>query len=191
MDTSHRMNSTNTTVNGWGNDSAESNKKCEMNEWLNDGLSGGRSVFSYLPSELQSIITPVKVLSQQGNVDNTFTYTPVVSVSKLFLLSSAEVFGVANADTSANQGYISEINKWASICTRNSSNSVTKITQYSRLTTNNIRIKRSSYGTGSAVHCWLRSPCSTSCFVHVASGGNSYVGNATASGSVAPAFCTG
>jgi hypothetical protein len=162
-----------------------------MNSWLNDGVGTTRSTFSYLPSDLQAIITPVKVLSARGSYipegesSAAFGVTPVGCISKLFLLSNAECFGTTTTP------YINEIDKWASICTRDSNNELTKITQYQRVTSNNIRLKRPYYGTGSASYWWLRSPNSPTTFgiVHTNGGFSSY--NASYSSGVSPAFCIG
>jgi len=185
MDATYCMNNTAPnphTINGWGNDEAEDYKKCVMNNWLNG------TVFGYLPSELQGVITPVKVVSGRGRAsasDNTFKITPVSSVSRLFLLSAGEVFG--RNDTP----YVNEISKWSSLAVRNANDEISSISRYWRLTSNNVRLKHPYYGTGSSNWYWLRSPYSTSYFVNVNGTGNFNNGYANGTSGVSPAFCTG
>jgi len=183
------MNSGNVTTNGWGDDTADSSKKCRANEYLNDGiLSGstrGRSLFSYFPSELQGVITPVKVLSAKGrDSSGNFSNLPVSSISKLFLLSDAEVFGANSVP------YRNELNKWCSLGVW-SSNTLSSFKTYSRITGNNNRIKKPNYATGSASYWWLRSPYSTTHFVFVGTNGGFNANYANYSYGLAPAFCIG
>lgn len=194
MDTQFRMNSSNQTINGWGDDNASTNKKCELNALLNDGLSGGRSIFSTFPSELQPIITPVKVISAkgayypEGSSSLQFSPAPVTSVSRLFISCYGELWGTTGTP------YINEINKWASICKRDSSDNVTKINRYPKIVSNNTLIARKFLGTGTDVmNCWTRSAYSTTNFVIVLNGsGNSgnIIGASDANG-VPLCFCTG
>ena len=185
MDTTYCMNNTAPnphTINGWGNDEAEDYKKCVMNNWLNG------TVFGYLPSELQGVITPVKVVSGRGRAsasDNTFKITPVSSVSRLFLLSAGEVFG--RNDTP----YVNEISKWSSLAVRNANDEISSISRYWRLTSNNVKLKHPYYGTGSSGYYWLRSPYSTSNFVYVYGNGNFNGNYAYITFGVSPAFCIG
>ena len=197
MDTTFQMSSSNTTLNGWGDDTASTNKKCMMNQWLNDGISGvnnGKSIFSMFPSELQAIITPVKVISAkgayypEGSSSQQFSPAPVVSVSNLFLACYGELWSTEGTP------YINEINKWASICNRDSSNNLTKINKYSKIVSNNTLICRKYLGTGTnAMNCWTRSASSTIYFVYVYyNAGNANAGNGASSASGAPlCFCTG
>ena len=195
MDTQFRMNSSNQTINGWGDDNASTNKKCELNARLNDGLSGGSSIFSTFPSELQPIITPVKVISAkgayypEGSSTLQFSPAPVTSVSRLFISCYGELWGTTGTP------YINEINKWASICERDSSNNVTKINRYPKIVSNNTLIARKFLGTGmDALSCWTRSAYSTTTFVLVVNGsanGISYLSSASSASGVPLCFCTG
>ena len=195
MDTQFRMNSSDQTINGWGDDNASTNKKCELNARLNDGLSGGSSIFSTFPSELQPIITPVKVISAkgayypEGSSSLQFSPAPVTSVSRLFISCHGELWGTTGTP------YINEINKWASICERDSSNNVTKINRYPKIVSNNALIARKFLGTGTdALNCWTRSAYSTTNFVFVGynTGGYSYSYNSAGVAIGVPlCFCTG
>lgn len=195
MDTTQQMNTSNTTKNGWGND--EENTKCKMNQWLNDGiegLNGGDSIFSYLPSDLQSIITPVKVMSSKGAYyppDSTtaeFSIAPVLSVCKLFIPSYAENWSATSVP------YLNEINKWASLCERDENNNVIKINKYPKIVSNNTLIRRKYLGTGTeALGVWTRSPCSVTNFCNVNTNGTFYNHNGIAltSDGVPLCFCVG
>ena len=197
MDTTFQMNSSNTTLNGWGDDTASTNKKCRMNQWLNDGISDvndGKSIFSMFPSELQGIITPVKVISAkgayypEGSSSQQFSPAPVVSVSNLFLACYGELWSTEGTP------YINEINKWASICNRDSSNNLTKINKYTKIVSSNTLICRKYLGTGiDAMSCWTRSASSTTGFVYVSNNnGNANTGYYAGSAGGAPlCFCTG
>lgn len=197
MDNTIQMNTANNTINGWGDDTATDHKKCRANEILNDGVSnlyGGKSVFSMLPSEIQTIITPVKVISArgayypEGSTTMQFSPAPVISVSNLFLLCYGELWSATGTP------YINEINKWASICERDSNNNLVKINKYPNIVSNNVLIARKFLGTGSdAMNCCTRSASSTTTFVYV----NNYYGSANTVGSPTNAngaplcFCTG
>ena len=196
MDTTFQMNSSNTTLNGWGDDTASTNKKCRMNQWLNDGISGvndGKSIFSMFPSELQAIITPVKVISAkgayypEGSSSQQFSPAPVVSVSNLFLACYGELWSTEGTP------YINEINKWASICKRDASNNLTKITKYPNIVSSNTLICRKYLGTGTDVmYCWTRSAFSTASFTLIYNFSGSAGGNYAGSAFGAPlCFCTG
>ena len=196
MDNLIQMNTSNHTLNGWGDDTASDHKKCRANELLNDGVSnlyGGKSVFSMLPSEIQTIITPVKVISArgayypEGSTTMQFSPAPVVSVSNLFLSCYGELWGTTGTP------YINEINKWASICERDSNNNITKINRYPNIVSNNTLIARKYLGTGTdAMSCWTRSAYSTTPFVNVSSYGGSGSSNGASSANGAPlCFCTG
>jgi hypothetical protein len=197
MDNVVQMNTRDNTINGWGDDTATDHKKCRANEILNDGVSnlyGGKSVFSMLPSEIQTIITPVKVISArgayypEGSTTMQFSPAPVVSVSNLFLSCYGELWSATGTP------YINEINKWASICVRDSNNNITKINRYPKIVSNNVLIARKFLGTGSdAVGCWTRSASSTTSFVFVnTNGGSAYTNYTALSAFGAPlCFCTG
>ena len=196
MDTQQQMNTSATTINGWGDDTASTNKKCKMNQWLNDGISGvnnGKSIFSMFPSELQAIITPVKVISAkgayypEGSSSQQFSPAPVISVSNLFLACYGELWSTEGTP------YINEINKWASICNRDSSNNLTKINRYTKIVSNSTLICRKYLGTSTdAMNCWTRSASSTTNFVYVSSNGsNSNSNGAYSSFGVPLCFCTG
>ena len=195
----HQMNTSNITDNGWGDDTAETNRKCSMNSWMNDGNS---SLFSKLPNELQSIITPVKVLSQKGRkvVDGTATFdedTIVSSESKLFLLSRTELWGAGTSNK-----YRKEINPWASLVTsRDSYNNPNVVKAYRYPGVSDTRKRKYQYYVNGTTQTktnqwwWLRSPNSTTNFCIVSNNGGfdynygSY-GAGTTTG-VSPAFCVG
>ena len=194
--TTSDMNNSHTTDNGWGDDTAETNRKCGMNSWMNDG---NNSLFNMLSNELKSIITPVKVLSQKGRkvVDGTETFdqdTIVSSESKLFLLSRTELWG---ADSSNK--YRKEINPWASLVTsRDNYNNPNVVKAYRYPGVSNTRKRKYSYYVNDTTQTktnqwwWLRSPYSTTlfCGVYVNGTFGSY-NNAYGSGGVSPAFCVG
>lgn len=193
----HNMNNSSITDNGWGDDTAEINRKCNMNSWMNDG---NNSLFNMLPNELQSIITPVKVLSQKGRkvVDGTETFdkdTIVSSESKLFLLSRTELWG---ADSSNK--YRKEINPWASLVTsRDSYNNSNVVKAYRYPGVSDTRKRKYSYYVNDTTQTktnqwWLRSPDSAMGFCYVTNDGAFYGANyngATVSLGVSPAFCVG
>ena len=192
----YNMNNSNITDNGWGDDTAETNKKCNMNSWMNDG---NNSLFSMLPNELQSIITPVKVLSQKGRkvVDGTATFdedTIVSSESKLFLLSRTELWGAGTSNK-----YRKEINPWASLVTsRDNYNNPNVVKAYRYPGVSDTRKRKYSYYVSGTTQnktsqwWWLRSPFSATYFCVVNYNG-SVDGNGGAgySGGVSPAFCVG
>ena len=192
MDVTQQMNNSapssgNHTINGWGDDNATDHKKCRMNQWLNE------SIFPTFPSEMQAIITPVKVISAkgacylEGSSTLQFSPAPVTSVSRLFISCYGELWGTTGTP------YINEINKWASICERDSSNNVTKINRYPKIVSNNTLIARKFLGTGTgAMACWTRSAYSTTYFVGVSANyGGNYYNDAHYSNGVPLCFCTG
>ena len=146
------------------------------------------------PSELQAIITPVKVISAkgayypEGSSSQQFSPAPVISVSNLFLACYGELWSTEGTP------YINEINKWASICNRDSSNNLTKINKYTKIVSNNTLICRKYLGTGTdAVNCCTRSASSTSNFVYVSNSyGNAHTNVGASYAHGAPlCFCTG
>ena len=191
----HNMNNSNITDNGWGDDTAETNRKCSMNSWMNDG---NNSLFSKLPNELQSIITPVKVLSQKGRkvVDGTATFdedTIVSSESKLFLLSRTELWGAGTSNK-----YRKEINPWASLVTsRDSYNNPNVVKAYRYPGVSDTRKRKYQYYVNGTTQTktnqwwWLRSPYSTANFCYAMSNGNFTNNGASSNYGVSPAFCVG
>ena len=88
-----RMNATNTNAGGWENS--------EIRQSLNSG-----DFYSQLPSEICSRIKPVKKLTD--NQGGGKAGTPTVTVDKVFLLSSTEIWGNLDRDGSQYEYYASK-----------------------------------------------------------------------------------
>ena len=118
----YRMNATNTNTGGW-NDS-------EMR------TSTMQTLFSQLPSDLQSVIKQVNKKATAGSISTAIT----TSADKLWLLSEVEVDGTTTA------GYADEGEQYEYWKTVKDG------------TVRADRIKYLSNGSGSANYWWLRSP---------------------------------
>jgi len=77
----NQMNSTNTNKDGW--------TSSIMRKYVNDDL------YNALPSDLQEVITPTRVISGYGSL-NTNNFK---TIDKLYLLSTVEVYGELYRDT--------------------------------------------------------------------------------------------
>ena len=100
------MNSTSTNVGGW--------PSTEMRTYLNG------TFYNSLPSDLQAVIKPTRVISGHGSNDSTnFTTT-----DKLYLLSSEEVYGIGrNLDKTVKQYNSSNTWWWLRSANSNGSSS--------------------------------------------------------------------
>ena len=80
--TKQKLNSTTTNVGGW--------KDSELRTYIN------RTIYNFLPSELQNVIVSTKVISGHGNKDSTNFETQ----DKLYLLNAQEVWNGNSYDAS-------------------------------------------------------------------------------------------
>jgi len=148
MADSKQMNSTNTNSGGWSNSA--------MYTYLQE------TVWSYIPDEWKTVITPAKKKSTEGNQSTNI----LTSIDNLFLLARVEVSSTTSA------GYVDEG------------------TLYPIFTDSNSRIKY-KVGATSASGWWLRSPGvgSSASFCYVSSGGSAFSNGAYYSYGVCFAFC--
>jgi len=158
--TQQQFNSTKTNVGGW--------RDSELRTYVNG------TIYNALPSDLQSVITPTKVISSHGSTSGETNFE---TQDKLYLLSAHEVY----EDGTSNQ-----------ISTKDTSYSNTKQLDYYK----NQGVTVTSYAgaikqyNGSNGYWWLRSADSfrASSFLFVSFSGDWYGDSASSSGGVSPAF---
>ena len=81
--TKQKFNSTNTNVGGW--------RDSELRTYVNG------TIYNALPSDLQNVITPTKVISGHGNTTGEENFE---TQDKLYLLNAQEVWSTNDRDTS-------------------------------------------------------------------------------------------
>ena len=162
------MNSTDTNVGGW--------PATEMRTYLNG------TFYNSLPSDLQAVIKPTRVISGHGSYDSTNSTT----TDKLYLLSSEEVYGI---DDGGNHFYDTAYGTSHQL-EYYSNNGVTYSTN--SLSGRNLDEAIKQYNS-SNTWWWLRSAISfyTSVFRYVAGNGNLSGATAANTDGVAPAFRIG
>ena len=158
--TQQQFNSTKTNVGGW--------RDSELRTYVNG------TIYNVLPSDLQSVITPTKVISSHGSTSGETNFE---TQDKLYLLSAHEVY----EDGTSNQ-----------ISTRDTSYNNTKQLDYYK----NQGVTTSSYAgaikqyNGSNGYWWLRSANSIYALYFLNVYDDGYWGSFSANNSngVSPAF---
>ena len=148
------MNSTKTNVGGW--------KESELRAYLNNDL------FLSFPSDLQDIIATTKVISSHGSTSGETNFE---TQDYLYLLSSEEVWGTNNSDTSIGTSKQLDYYKSLGVTESNSSN---VIKQYN----------------GNASSWWLRSAIISNQegYFYVNTLGGYYDSYSTGQSGISPAF---
>ena len=158
--TKQKFNSTHTNVGGW--------KDSEMRTYVNG------TIYNALPSELQNVIAPTKVISGHGP---TTGETNFETQDKLYLLSNEEIYSDFASSSSAKFDTSLGTSK--------------QLDYYKKqgVTTNNYAGAIKQYN-GSNSYCWLRSALSESAhrFLNVNTGDGWFHSMASASNGVSPAF---
>ena len=172
------MNSTATNVGGWPATAMYKYLNGDTNDHLtyNDSDNGTTAtLYSKLPSDLQSIIIDTTAISGHGSTSGETNFT---SIDKIYLLSSAEVWanGVSY-DTAKDSTITRQLDFYST----------------NKVTTSNYSVAVKKYN-GTAVWWWLRAATSYSTygFLSVSSNGylDYYYANGT-NGGLAPAFRIG
>ena len=168
--TEHSMNSTNTNVGGWGNDSSNPATSSAMRTYVNS------TIYNAIPELLKSAIINTTVVSGHGPIDSS----NFITTDKLYLLSEREVLNyTGDYDTAQAQTRQLDYYEIKSVTTSSHINAIKK-----------------EVGGSSGDWWWLRSVISQSFgpfsndnnFTNIIAYGGSYYCNASVTGGVSPAF---